>query len=189
MASGPMALVDFLDKYVNMCEKKRVPVLSTVKKTLEQAIDSGELPDMLKLCGTIPELKFRRIDDDTLESIIQPMAGMSLVRQLDLSYNEIGNKGAHILAKILKDDQSIEVLILRSNSITADGAVAISKALTYNEHITYLDFSDNVIGDEGGMAIASMLQVNNNITHLSLSNCGLAATALIGFATVLQSNN
>nr|KAJ3422039.1 hypothetical protein HK105_001422 [Polyrhizophydium stewartii] len=195
---------DYLEKYMTICERKQTPPLMLIKKTFEHAIDSGESPDILKLSGTQTELRYRRIDDDIAECIFQPMVGISIVRCVDLSYNEIGDRGAFVIAKVLKssveliptlaffmhqDDLAIEVLILRSNNITGEGAAAICKALTYNEKVTHMDLSGNAIGDEGGMAIASILQVNVNISVLILSGCSLAATSMIAFATVLQTNS
>eukprot|EP00842_Homolaphlyctis_polyrhiza_P002430 jgi/Hompol1/3188/HPOL_006393-RA len=188
-ASGPMALVDYLDKYNTTCEKKNITTVAAVKRVVERAIDSGDTPDSFQLNGMIPELRFRRLDDETVESIFLPMVGVSFVRCVDLSYNEIGDRGAFSIAKVLKDDISIEVLILRSNNITGDGAAAIAKSLTYNEKLVTLDISANSIGDDGGMALATLLQVNANISDLNLSGCSLAATSLIAFATVLQSNS
>ncbi|KAH9255677.1 hypothetical protein BASA81_006283 [Batrachochytrium salamandrivorans] len=187
--TGPVDLVEYLNKYVVSCEKMCISPVMAVKKTVGQAIDSGEIPDMMKLNGTITELRYRRIDDDIVESIFLPMVGMSLFRYIDLSYNEIGNRGAFALAKVLKDDAAIEVLILRSNNISSEGVISITKSLTYNEKLAHLDLSENPIGDEGGMAIASLLQINANIFNLNLSGCSLGATSLIGLSTVLQSNN
>lgn len=108
---------------------------------------------------------------------------------MDLSYNEIGNKGALILAKMVKDDTFIEHLSLKSNSIGAVGAEALAKSFSYNTSISYFDFSDNTLGEEGGMALASTLQVNTTLETLLISGCGIPSTAMIAIVSVLQSNN
>ncbi|KAK5670397.1 hypothetical protein BDV3_002609 [Batrachochytrium dendrobatidis] len=188
-ALGPMALVDYLDKYVTSCENRQISPVMAVKKTVERAIDSGEMPDIMKLNGTITELRYHRIDDGMLETIFLPMVGLSLVRHIDLSYNEIGNRGAFAIAKVLKDDNAMETLILKSNNIGSEGVIAITKSLAYNEKLIHLDLSENNIGDDGGMAMASLLQINVNISTVNLSGCSLGATSLIAFATIFQSNN
>ncbi|OAJ44014.1 hypothetical protein BDEG_27312 [Batrachochytrium dendrobatidis JEL423] len=169
-ALGPMALVDYLDKYVTSCENRQISPVMAVKKTVERAIDSGEMPDIMKLNGTITELRYHRIDDGMLETIFLPMVGLSLVRHIDLSYNEIGNRGAFAIAKVLKDDNAMETLILKSNNIGSEGVIAITKSLAYNEKLIHLDLSENNIGDDGGMAMASLLQSNNYVSNLDLSN-------------------
>jgi Ran GTPase-activating protein (RanGAP) involved in mRNA processing and transport len=108
---------------------------------------------------------------------------------LDLSYNEIGNKGALLLARMIKDDSFIENLNLKSNNIGPVGAEAIGKSLSYNSTISKFDISDNNLGEEGGMSIASALQVNTILRMLYISGCSIPTVALISIATILQSNN
>ena len=123
-----------------------------------------------------------------MESVFITMQGLSFVKQLDLSFNNIGNVGASALATALKQDHFIEVLDLRSNSITGEGAAALSEAIEAHDKLVYLDLSDNPIGDEGGLKLASTLQVNTVLSSLLLSGCSIGATGLIALATSLQSS-
>lgn len=117
------------------------------------------------------------------------MIGISFLREIDLSYNEFGDKGAKILARLIQEDKYLERLNIKSNNIGHVGTEALCKALQLNERLFKFDISNNPIGDMGGMEIARMLQVNNYITNLGISGTGLKATSLIAIWTVVKSND
>ncbi|KAJ3320598.1 hypothetical protein HDV06_005116 [Boothiomyces sp. JEL0866] len=180
-APAPLVLEDYLDRYTALCQKKKIPIVNCLVKRIKDAIENGDTFDDFYLKGTYPDLRLRRISDDMAESIISSLHGLEFLKVIDLSYNEIGDKGA--------TDTLLEVLMLQSNNLGAAGIAAICKSLQYNTQITYLDLSNNEITDEAGLAIASMLQINTGITNLFLSGCKLQATSLIAITTVLQTNN
>ncbi|KAJ3372343.1 hypothetical protein HDU91_003953 [Kappamyces sp. JEL0680] len=186
---GVLAVEDFLDRYTGICSRKKIPTISFLVDHLQNAINSGDTVESLRLKGNSPDLQKTRISDEVLDSIVSALPVGGFLRVLDLSYNEIGNKGAFPLAKFIKDDNLLEVLILKSNNIGGSGMLAICEAMQVNSKINYLDVSSNAVEEEGGMAIASMLQVNNGLANLFLSGCSLKATSIIAIATVLQSNN
>jgi Ran GTPase-activating protein (RanGAP) involved in mRNA processing and transport len=141
------------------------------------------------LNGNAPDRRNYRITDDILESLFLPMIGISFLREIDLSYNEFGDKGAKLLARMIKEDKYLEILNLNSNSIKEEGTEALCKALQLNERLHTFNISNNPIGDMGGMEIARMLQVNNVITNLGISGTGLKATSLIAIWTVVKNND
>ena len=110
------------------------------------------------------------------------MRGGGFLRFLDLSYNHIGDRGAQLIADLLKvreeehfcdsrnlhlskldtlqDDVQLEVLNLASNNIGSEGAGAIARALHVNDKLHTLNLGDNPLTDDGGMHFAEMLQVS-----------------------------
>ena len=75
-----------------------------MKPSRKSRNDSCSEPlEELQLKGTMSDLKYSRIDDTRLETIISPLStGPNFLRVIDLSFNEIGNKGAILLSKLIK---------------------------------------------------------------------------------------
>ncbi|XP_072893713.1 uncharacterized protein lrrc74a [Hemitrygon akajei] len=91
------------------------------------------------------------------------------ILELDLSYNEFGNKGAESLGHMLANNESLERLNLSWNQIQTQGAVAISAGLRINITLKVLDLSCNGFGNEGALAIGETLKYNNTLLELNLS--------------------
>ncbi|KAJ3212140.1 hypothetical protein HDU67_004010 [Dinochytrium kinnereticum] len=187
-ASNSMQVIDFLDSYNQLCAASHLPVIQHLQAKLQEAIDGGLLPKRFDLNGNNKELRTRRLNDDYAEILMMPLAGINFLQELDLSFNEIGDRGGRAIASFLKDDKYLRILKLNSNSIGPDGGIAIAKALNINETLQVIDISDNSIADPGGMEIAAMLQINTALSHIYMRGCNLAANSLIAIFTVLQNN-
>ncbi|KAJ1564636.1 Leucine-rich repeat-containing protein 34 [Nowakowskiella sp. JEL0078] len=189
-----MQVVDYLDEYTTLCQSKSTFVVRSLQTSLEVAIEGGEIPTEFRLNGNSDELRYTRLNDDYLEIILIPLgpspsAGFSYLKLLDVSYNEIGNNGAILLAKFILNDKILETLILTSNCIESVGAEAIAKALHINQSLHTLSLSNNSIEDIGGMSFAEMLQINTSLHTLYISGAKLGANSLIALASVLQNNS
>lgn len=69
---------------------------------------------------------------------------------LNLSSNEIGDKGATAIGKALQRNTKLQQLYLGVNQyVTADGAKANAETLTKNSTLQGLFLEGNKIGDEG----------------------------------------
>lgn len=66
------------------------------------------------------------LDDDAISSLSKLLAGNTTVTKLDLSGNQIGDRGASYLADMLKVNQKLTSLILDGNSIGDKGARALA---------------------------------------------------------------
>ncbi|TPX58155.1 hypothetical protein SpCBS45565_g08064 [Spizellomyces sp. 'palustris'] len=180
---------DYLDSYLQLCNERDVFVIGSFRKSLQDAVEGGPVPETFKLNGNQPDLSNARLKDSYIDIILSPLSRSgAFLRELDLSCNEIGDAGAGVLAAFLKDDMSLEVLDLHSNNISSNGVTALARALHVNDKLNVLDLSDNVAGNEGGMELANMLQINSTLTHLHLRNTYLTATPLVALATVLRNN-
>ncbi|KAJ3224687.1 hypothetical protein HK099_008072 [Clydaea vesicula] len=182
-------VIDFLDGYTKLCQQKKSPVVKTIQKLLQVAIDGGHVPKKLDFRGTCNELKYDRINNETLENVLKPLSSSTFLREINLSFNEIGDKGAMEIASYIKCDLTLEVLHLNSNNIGVEGGTAIAQALLINESLFTLNIAYNHIKDEGGMEFASMLQINKKLCTLNLSGCSLNARSIIALSTVLQNNS
>ncbi|KAJ3090521.1 hypothetical protein HK102_003454 [Quaeritorhiza haematococci] len=203
-----LQVIDFLDTYRMLCEEKNEYLIESITKNLEQAVDGSEPSPFLKLAGNTPELRYHRIDDTYCNDILFPSirkSGATFITDIDISYNELGDKAAISLAEYLKfakltapnisklanrqADKYIRVLKLNSNQIGAKGCTALAHALHDNVTLSQLEIGYNAVGDEGGMQMAAMLQINTTLHQLSLRGCGITAQTLIALSTVLQSND
>lgn len=90
------------------------------------------------------------------------------VTSLDLSYNDIDDNGAKLIADALKINTSLDWLILSNNKIRDKGAIAIADALKIHEFLTKLDVSCNDIRENGAKAIAAALKINKSLVSLNI---------------------
>uniref|UniRef100_A0A8C2G2M3 Uncharacterized protein n=1 Tax=Cyprinus carpio TaxID=7962 RepID=A0A8C2G2M3_CYPCA len=77
------------------------------------------------------------------------LSNPSHLRQLNLSWNKLGNAGVKLLSDVLKNPQcKLESLRLINCGVTDEGCVALASALGSNtSHLRELDLSDNRLGD------------------------------------------
>jgi hypothetical protein len=89
---------------------------------------------------------------------------------LDLSAMELGCGGACVVASFLRSDPpSLQQLRLASNNIGDKGAAVLADALIICKALTKLDLNDNCVCDVGAVALASTLSTGaSNLRMLDL---------------------
>jgi Ran GTPase-activating protein (RanGAP) involved in mRNA processing and transport len=96
---------------------------------------------------------------------------MSTTQEIVLSWNDIVvDDGAKLIADALKDNKSLESLVLSKNNIGSDGAKMIADALKINKPLTLLDINENNIGDNGANQIADALKIKSTFTSCFRTN-------------------
>jgi len=91
----------------------------------------------------------------------------SALKTLDLSNNNLKDKGSLEITKLIEDkDSTIETLILRKNGIGTEGLHHISSALTENTSIQIIDIRDNPIPDSFLKIFFGTLQKNDTILRI-----------------------
>lgn len=96
------------------------------------------------------------------------------IRVLDLSFNEIGDKGILEVALALKGNKAIQSLSLAATKIgnSGDGGLAVIGSLSdilKNSPFESLDLSSNMIGTQSLFFLYQYLQGKSTITQLNLS--------------------
>ena len=128
-----------------------------------------------------------QIGDAGAIALADSLKGITNITKLDLHNNEIGEAGAKALAESLKDNPNITVLYLWGNKIGDAGAKALVEGLKDNPNITELSLGDNQIGEEGAIALAESLK-GSQITTLYLEYNQIGDAGAIALAGALKDN-
>jgi len=111
------------------------------------------------------------IDGMGITAIAESLENNSSIRELDLSYNSIGDIGVTALSTVLRHPISaLEKLDVKWNSIGEMGATVIADALENNFSLRELSLSGNSIGDIGVTSISNVLRhPNSTLEKLDIS--------------------
>ncbi|XP_051763882.1 NACHT, LRR and PYD domains-containing protein 12-like isoform X26 [Ctenopharyngodon idella] len=115
----------------------------------------------------------------------------SHLRELDLTWNKIGDECLMLLSDGLKDPHcKLETLKLFDCNITAEGCAALASALRSNSHLRELNLSGNIIGD-GGLTLLSdgLKDPHCKLEKLRLWGCNITAEGCAVLASALRSNS
>jgi Ran GTPase-activating protein (RanGAP) involved in mRNA processing and transport len=136
---------------------------------------------------------------------------------IDLSFNDMGPKGAALLATSLAKCKSVHYLELKGNPIMTDGVIAIADMMRENRTIQILglertgidargisyfatilanyqslkklNISLNDIGDEGANKLTVNLKKNMWLKYLYLHRCNLGSDGVAYISSMLQVNH
>ena len=117
------------------------------------------------------DLSFNELESSCAQQIAQLLSWKtSILQVLDVSNNNIRDRGAKFIATALENNEHLEVLNLSSNAITESGGTSLAKALQHNQSLRSLDLSENPIGGQALGAFKTLLDENKRITELKLSS-------------------
>ncbi|XP_058605665.1 NACHT, LRR and PYD domains-containing protein 3-like [Onychostoma macrolepis] len=113
----------------------------------------------------------------------------SHLRQLDLSWNKIGNS-VNLLSAVMEDPQcKLEILRLSNCGVTDEGCAALASALRSNpSHLRQLHLSENKIGNSVKLLSAVLEDHHCNLEKLWLWHCGVTDEGCAALASALRSN-
>jgi Ran GTPase-activating protein (RanGAP) involved in mRNA processing and transport len=92
-----------------------------------------------------------------------------LLKELSLSHNQIGDKGAQALARAFQNS-NLTKLYLNDNQIGDKGARAFAKALRKNTVLKEFYLSTNPIGDVGARSFTRALRKNFYLEYFDFDN-------------------
>ncbi|XP_070971744.1 NACHT, LRR and PYD domains-containing protein 3-like [Oncorhynchus clarkii lewisi] len=127
---------------------------------------------------------------ETLASALQKHN--SPLRELDLSYNDLGDRGVKLLCVGLTSPLcNIQTLVLAGCKVTYESCETLASALeTPNSPLRQLDLRYNDLGDRGvELLCVGLTSPLCNIQTLVLGQCGLTEGCCSGLASVLSSPN
>ncbi|XP_050954200.1 NACHT, LRR and PYD domains-containing protein 3 isoform X1 [Labeo rohita] len=114
----------------------------------------------------------------------------SHLRQLNLSWNELGNSGVTQLSDVLASPHcKLEILTLSDCGITDEGCAALTSALKSNpSHLKQLDLTVNELGNSV-YHLSAALKDHCKLEILKLSYCGLTDEGCAALASSVRSNH
>ncbi|KAI5087423.1 NLR family CARD domain-containing protein 3 isoform X17, partial [Silurus meridionalis] len=112
----------------------------------------------------------------------------SHLKDLDLSFNKVGDLGVKYLSAILENPHcKLERLCLYGCGVSDKGCVALSSALRLNpSHLRDLNLSENKLGDSGVKFLSGIPHCK--LERLWLSNCGFSEEGCAVLTSALRSN-
>jgi Ran GTPase-activating protein (RanGAP) involved in mRNA processing and transport len=126
---------------------------------------------------------------------------LSSITYINLSNNQLDDKGAIVLASYLSNSNStsntnifntylenLEYLDISKNYIGYEGAIAITNALKTHKYLNELNMYDNNIGSVGTNQIGEMLKVNESICSLNINDNNVNMYDCKPFATSVSLN-
>lgn len=120
---------------------------------------------------TILDLTSNDIGDAGVTAIGKALAsGVTIVKTLMLTTNNIGPQGGIALADVLSRESALTSLTLADNELGDDGVTSIAEALKTNTTLYALMLDSNRIKSAGAIAIANSLKVNASLTRLSFES-------------------
>ena len=99
--------------------------------------------------------------------------GRGDLTELRLGFHALGNDEADIIARFLKENNTVTKVLLWRNAIGPRGAKAIADALKDNRTVKVVDFFKNHIGEQGAEALIEALHHNVCLTCVYLGNSGV----------------
>ena len=111
-----------------------------------------------------------------------------MLQQLDVRGNSIGDRGTTILAEMLKEDKTLQQLDVTYNCIGDRGATALMEMLKENKTLQQLKVGSNSIGDRGATALAEVLKENTMLQQLNVSFNFIGNVGATALAKMLMDN-
>ena len=129
----------------------------------------------LKHCIQLRELNFSHTPLGTslgsLHDLPRCLSCLSQLTTLSLSFTQIEQEGAKLLANGLISCTNLRKLFIDNNNIGDVGAVAIAIIIIRNcQQLQILDVSSNNIGDRGAFYFAKALEKSENLCKLNISH-------------------
>lgn len=118
-------------------------------------------------------LTYAGVGDDGMLEISHFVARNTHIVRLDLTGNDISSPGVSHLSKAMKENQTLESLVLKHNRLGQEGATGLEKlcrTLYENKILRHLDLRHcGLSGETTATIIGQLLRNNTTLTHLELS--------------------
>ncbi|KAI5094260.1 NACHT, LRR and PYD domains-containing protein 12-like [Silurus meridionalis] len=193
---GCSALVSVLSSETSNLKELHLTVkkLDLTGKKLEDSVVNCLSAVVESLYCKVETLRLRQCDvspEGCAALISAVRSNPSHLRELDLSYNNVGDSGVKCLSEILENSQcKLESLMLCKCGVSDEGCAAMTSALTSNpSHLRELALSDNKVGGSGVKGLSAVLKNPQcKLEKLRLYKCGVSNEGCATLTSALRSN-
>ncbi|CAN0126981.1 unnamed protein product, partial [Discosporangium mesarthrocarpum] len=134
------------------------------------------------------ELGFNRVTAVGVEAFAKSLWGYPTLRHLRLDNNQIGDRGAQLVAAVLPT-LSLEMLGLGFNQISAGGVGPLMQAILSCSSLTSMGLGGNILDNDAAKSIAvALAQPRCPLLELSLDHASLGRAGEGHISTGLLSN-
>jgi peptidyl-prolyl cis-trans isomerase C len=137
--------------------------LQEMRELISALQDGAELEEL--------DVSFNRLGVSHMEVIMNGLAGVQTLSQLNLRFNGFADAGTHVIAAGLHGETAARLkwLDLSFNGVGIDGATSIGEALQEPSCVLErLNLKCNNVAEDGAEAIAEALRVNKTLKWLEL---------------------
>ena len=137
--------------------------------------------DTLRSCRNLQRVDLNNCDitNEQLLPIVDAIRGHSILEDLRLYYNNIGNVGCEAITKLLADpNYNLRTLNLERNAIDNEGATKIANSLVNNNQLHTLYLDNNRIDQSVEDVFSNILCNTTNINETYSSNHTLQTISL-----------
>ena len=156
-------------------------------QAIAEALNRGVAFETLYIHGQIRSLS----SIPEKQPIVHALGFSKTLRELNLSFNYLGDAGAALIAQVLKMSRSVQTLYLSNCYIGNVGTAAIADALGSNPTLQELWLTHNHFHDAGVQSLAKAMVTNVVLRRLFLGRAGCGRAAAMEMVTAIchQSNN
>ncbi|XP_078598246.1 NLR family CARD domain-containing protein 4-like [Branchiostoma floridae x Branchiostoma japonicum] len=173
-------------QYLQQCFTTSLPGLRLDLK-LSGKFDSpgpDETARLVSVLKNVPglralDLSDTRLTPSSLQPLVQGFSHMSLLEELDLSWNDaLGDAGMEVLQVGLTSVPHLAVLRLCGVKMTAVGMSSLAPYMRHLVGLRELDIRYNEIGDTGLESLTTILPIFTAMQVLGLCNIGMRPTGM-----------
>jgi Ran GTPase-activating protein (RanGAP) involved in mRNA processing and transport len=110
-------------------------------------------------------------------------ANMSVLK---LGYNNLGDKGAEILASGISKHRALESIDLGFNNIGNEGCKALAQAIPRDGTLHTFYLAGNLIGEDGALSIADVIRKGSSLRRLYLTGNRLGGAGVMAITEAIH---
>jgi Ran GTPase-activating protein (RanGAP) involved in mRNA processing and transport len=114
------------------------------------------------------------------------IAQRNRLKSICMSQCDLDDKGAEVLAELLKYSPNLVHMELPNNKIGATGAGFLCDGIAHNNSLQRLILDNNQLKDEGALRLAPALQAHANLSELSLAGNAIGDNGAVALCHALE---
>ena len=129
------------------------------------------------------------LNDKTARGIANFLSHYHLLKELDLSYNNLQTTGIITICKGMSNLLSLIKLNISNNNISGEAAADIATVLSQSNLLEELDLSCNNLGELGSLHMFHNMKNITRLTKLNACGIGISKAAASDIALILNNND